>query len=306
MFHQNNLKIRGNTQGVNNGKTIRLAGFELANYFNDNWFAFLKVDGAFDGIKAGFMDVFLGGGYLLPINKNNTNILAKFGVGAAGGGGIDSQGGFLLYPDISIEQRIFNDFFLSLNTGMVLSPNSHFNTTSYGFGVKYYVERSGIKSDKTFTSGKFKGFEVIVKHDLYIDASRDRNIPTEDLHQIALQINFDLTKNIFVAGQTAFASFGNAGAYAEGIVGFGARTNPFLNDKVTAFGQILAGAAGGGDISTGEGLVFKPSAGLNYRLNNNLSLRAAAGYVKAKGGALNSIMFNFGLKYHLSFLKMNR
>lgn len=306
LFHQNNLKINGNTQGNNNGKTIRLAGFELANYFDDNWFAFLKVDGAFDGIKAGFMDVFLGGGYLLPINKNNTNILAKFGVGAAGGGGVDTQGGFLLYPDISIEQRIFNDFFLSINKGWVISPNSHFNTSSLGIGLKYYVERNGIISDESFTNGKFKGFEVTVKHDIYLDAERDGTIPTEDLHQIALQINFDLTKNLYVAGQTAFASFGNAGAYAEGIVGLGARTNPFLNEKVTFFGQVLAGAAGGGDISTGEGLIFKPAAGLNYKLNKSLSLRTSAGYVKAKGGALSSMLFNFGLKYHLSFLKMNK
>lgn len=304
MFHQNNLKINGNTQGINNGKTIRLAGFEFANYFTENWFAFLKVDGAFDGIKAGFMDVFLGGGYLLPINKNNTNILAKFGVGAAGGGGIDTQGGFLLYPDLSIEQRIFNDFFISINKGFVVSPNSHFNTSSLGFGLKYYLERSGIITDKSFTGGKFKGFEVIVKHDIYLDAERDGQ-PTEDLHQIALQINFDLTKNIFVAGQTAFASFGNAGAYAEGIVGLGAKTNPFLNDKATFFVQGLAGAAGGGDISTGEGLIFKPAAGFSYKLNNSLSFRTSGGYVKAKGGNLSSVMFNFGIKYHLSFLKMN-
>jgi hypothetical protein len=305
MFHQNNLKIHGNTQGINNGRTIRLAGFELANYFTENWFAFLKVDGAFDGIKAGFMDVFLGGGYLLPINKNNTNILAKFGVGAAGGGGIDTQGGFLLYPDLSIEQRIFNDFFISINKGFVVSPNSHFNTSSLGIGLKYYVERSGIITDKSFTSGKFKGFEVVVKHDIYLDAERDGQ-PTEDLHQIALQINFDLTKNIFVAGQTAFASFGNAGAYAEGIVGLGLRSNPIFNEKVKLFGQVLAGAAGGGDISTGEGLIFKPAAGFNYKLNNSLSFRTSGGYVKAKGGNLSSVMFNFGIKYHLSFLKMNR
>lgn len=306
MFHQNNLKIRGNTQGINNGKTIRLAGFELANYFDKNWFAFLKVDGAFDGIKAGFMDVFLGGGYLLPLNKNNTNVLAKFGVGAAGGGGIDTQGGFLLYPDVSIEQRIFNDFFLSINAGMVVSPNSHFNTSSLGVGVKYYVERSGIIADQSFSGGKFKGFEVIVKHDLYFDAARDKDFSDQDLHQIALQINFDLTKNIYVAGQTAFASFGNAGAYAEGIVGFGAKSNPFLSNKVILFGQVLAGAAGGGDISTGEGLIFKPSAGFNYKLNNSLSLRASGGYVKAKGGALSSALLNLGIKYHLSFLKMNK
>lgn len=303
MLHLNTLKIKGDTQGINNGKTIKLAGFEFDSYITENWFAFLKVDGAFDGIKAGFMDVFLGGGYHFNLFNNNTNILAKFGVGAAGGGGIDTQGGFLLYPDLSIEQRIYNDLFIAINKGFVLSPNSHFNTSSLGVGIKYYIDRNGIIADKSFSSGKFKGFEVIVKQDLYLDAERDGQ-PTEDLHQISLQINLDLNKNVYVAGQTAFANFGNAGAYAEGIVGLGAKTNPIANNKITIFGQVLAGAAGGGDISTGEGLILKPSAGLSYKLNNTLSLRAAGGYVKAKGGQLSSTFFNFGVKYHLSFLKM--
>jgi hypothetical protein len=304
MLHLNTLKINGNTQGINNNKTIKLAGFELASYFTKNWFAFLKVDGAFDGIKAGYMDVFLGGGYLYAFNKNNTNILAKFGVGAAGGGGIDTQGGFLLYPDISLEQRIFKDLFIAINKGFVLSPNSHFNTSSLGIGLKYYIERNGIIADKSFSNGKFKGIEVVVKQDFYRDAKRDSNV-SEDMHQISLQINLDINKNIYVSGQTSFANFGDAGAYAEGIVGLGAKTNPFLNDKITIFGQVLAGAAGGGGISTGEGLIVKPSAGFSYKLNNTLSFRTAAGYVKAKGGSLSNSFINLGIKYHLSFLKMN-
>lgn len=309
MFHQNNLKIKGdtkNTSGIKyNGETIRLAGFELASYFSKNWFAFLKVDGAFDGIKAGYMDVFLGGGYLCSFNKTSTNILAKFGLGAGGGGGIDTVGGFLIYPDISIEQKLFGDVYLALNKGFVMSPNSNVYTSSYGFGLKYYIERNGIISDeKSFTKGKFKGFEVITKHDVYFDAERDTN-PTENLHQISLQINLNLNKNFYVAGQTSFANFGNAGAYAEGIVGLGAKTNPFLNDKISLFTQVLGGAAGGGNISTGEGLIVKPSVGFSYQLNNTLSFRTSTGYVKAKGGKLSSSFINFGVKYHLSFLKMN-
>ena len=309
MFHQNNLKIKGDTRETNgnkyNGETIRLAGFELANYFSKNWFAFLKVDGAFDGIKAGYMDVFLGGGYLYSFNKKNTNILAKFGLGAGGGGGIETEGGFLIYPDISIEQKIFKDIYLALNTGFVMSPNSNVYTQSYGFGLKYYIERNGIINDESFTNGKFKGFEVIVKQDVYFDAKRDTNIE-EDMHQISLQINLDLNKNIYVTGQTSFANFGDAGAYAEGIVGFGAKTNSFCRNKITVFGQVLGGAAGGGGISTGEGLIVKPSAGFSYKLNNKLSFRTSGGYVKAKGGQLSSTFINFGIKYHLSFLKMNQ
>ncbi|MDG1403693.1 hypothetical protein [Polaribacter sp.] len=309
MLHLNNLKIEGDDTNINvqkfNRATIRLAGFELATYFSKNWFSFLKVDGAFDGIKAGYMDVFLGGGYHFSFNKNRTNILAKFGVGAGGGGGVDTKGGFLMYPDISLEQKLFKNTFLSINKGFVMSPDSHFYTSSFGVGLKYYIDRNGIISEeKSFSKGKFKGIELITKQDLYFNAKRDGN-PTENLHQISLQINLNLNKNIYVTGQTSFANFGNAGAYAEGIVGLGTRTNPLLKDKVIFFGQILGGAAGGGDISTGEGFIVKPSAGLSYKLNNTLSFRTAAGFVKAKGGNLSNPFVNFGIKYHLSFLKMN-
>tara|TARA_B110000091_G_C13814264_1_gene476828 strand:+ start:1574 stop:3118 length:1545 start_codon:yes stop_codon:yes gene_type:complete len=311
MLHFNNLTVKGDDTNANvqnlGRATIRLAGFELASYFSKNWFAFVKVDGAYDGIKAGFMDVFLGGGYHFSFNKNSTNILAKFGAGAGGGGGVDTKGGFLIYPDISIEQKLFSDIYISINKGFVMSPDAHFYTSSFGVGLKYYLERNGIiANEKVFKTGKFKGIEVITKHDIYFKAKRDndRNL-AQDMHQISLQINLDLNKNIFVAGQTSFANFGNAGAYAEGIVGLGARTNPLLNDKVTFFGQVLGGAAGGGDISTGQGLIAKPSAGFNYKINNALSFRTAAGYVKAQGGSLSSSFVNFGIKYHISFLKMN-
>ncbi|QOD60718.1 hypothetical protein H9I45_15470 [Polaribacter haliotis] len=308
MLHLNNLRVTSEadatTGEVLNGKTIRLAGFELASYINKNWFAFLKVDGAYSGIRAGYMDVFLGGGYHLSMNKNRTNIQAKFGIGAGGGGGVDTQGGFLLYPDISFEQKIYKDLYLSVNKGFLLTPNKYFATSSFGAGLKYYIERNGTYNDTSnFNNAVFKGFEVIVKQDWYFKAKRITN-PTEDMHQISLQVNLDINKNIFVAGQTSFANFGDAGAYAEGLVGVGIRTNPILHDNITFYTQILGGAAGGGNISTGEGLIIKPSLGVDYQLNNTLSLRSSAGYVKAKGGSLSNPFINFGIKYNFSFLKL--
>lgn len=304
MVHFNNLKIKGNTQGINNGKTIKLAGFEFTSYINKNWFTFLKLDGAYDGIRAGYMDVILGGGYHLSMNKNKTNILAKFGIGAGGGGGVNTKGGFLLYPDVSLEQQIFKDIYVSVNKGFLLTPNKNFYTSTFGLGIKYYLERNGVKTNSnSFTKGKFKGFDVIVKQDMYFNADRMTEL-TENMHQISVQVNLDLNKNIFVAGQTSFANFGNAGAYAEGLVGLGLKTGSFFNNSTTFFTQFLGGAAGGGNISTGQGLILKPSLGLDYQLSNTLSLRTSGGYVKAKGGDLSSPFINFGIKYNISFLKL--
>ncbi|WP_373940903.1 hypothetical protein OEG92_13595 [Polaribacter sejongensis] len=62
--------------------------------------------------------------------------------------------------------------------------------------------------------------------------------------------------------------------------------------------------AGGGGIATGQGLIIKPSLGFDYELSKTLNLRAAAGYVKARGGELSSPFINLGLKYNISFLKL--
>lgn len=306
MLHANNLSVKGSSRDTKgnsmNGATIRLAGFEINSYLNDRWFLFFKADGAYDGIPAGYMDLFVGGGYHLPLFKNSTKILAKFGVGAGGGGGVDTQGGVLVYPDISIEQRISNDLFIAVNKGFLMSPNQFFESSTLGFGLKYYANINGLKSNnKNFTQAAFKTLEVIVKQDMYINAERDTN-PTEHMHQISLQLNYFLNPNIYLAGQTSFANFGNAGAYAEGIVGIGFQTNTFANDRIHLFAQGLAGGAGGGNISTGEGLILKPSIGINYKINKHLSLRSAGGYVKARGGNLSSVFLNLGLSYKLGFL----
>jgi hypothetical protein len=305
MLHLNNLSAQGNAQ--NNlgeslvGTTIRLVGFEVNSYLNDDWFLFAKFDGAYDGIRAGYMNILLGGGYHLGFNNNRTNILAKFGMGAGGGGGVETKGGMLMYPDISIEQHIANNIFLAVNTGYLMSPDGFFESSTFGVGLKYYTNINGVANLEADQKVKFKGFEVIVKQDLYLEADRMLQ-PTEDLYQIAVQLNYYLNKNLYLAGQTAFANFGNAGAYAEGIVGIGVQTNKFFNDKVSLFVQALAGGAGGGDISTGEGLIFKPSVGMNYEIYSDLSLRGAIGYVESRGGALSSPMINLGLSYRFSFL----
>ena len=306
MLHLNNLSVKGSSQNTNGlpltGKTIRLAGFEFNSYLSDAWFLLIKADGAYDGIPAGYMDILLGGGYHLSLNNNRTNILEKLAIGAGGGGGVNTQGGVLVYPDISLEQHISNNVYLTVNKGFLMSPNSFFKSSTLGVGLKYYTNINGLTD--TGSENKFKGFEVVLKQDMYLNADREFAL-TQHLHQISIQLNFNLTKSIYVAGQTSFANFGNAGAYAEGIVGVGLKTNSFFNKKATLFGQVLVGAAGGGHISTGEGLIVKPSIGANWFLNDELSLRGALGYVKAYGGDLSSPFLNVGISYRFSFLSSN-
>lgn len=311
LLHLNNYAIQGkskNTRGdiYPSNTVIRVAGFEIASYLKNNWLIFFKADGAFHGIDAGYMDIFIGCGYNISFNKNRTNILTKFSLGAGGGGGVDTKGGFLIQPDISLEQKLFNNTYLYLNKGYILTPDSHYISSTYGIGIKQYIHNQGIKDkqNRSFSNSKIKGIELIVGGEIYTTAQR-LIYPTQQLHQFAFQGNIFITKNLFLAGYTSFASFGNAGAYAEGLVGVGYQTKSIINNKVQFFSQIIAGAAGGGHISTGQGLIIKPSIGINYKLNDKLKLRALLGKVKASGGTLNSTSLNIGLNYNLSFLTAN-
>ena len=297
MFHLNNLSVIDNSKY--RGKTINLAGFEINSYINNHWFYFAKFDGAYHGIKSGYMNIILGAGYQFSFNKNKTSILTKFGIGSGGGGGVESKGGLLIFPDISIDQRISNNTYVSINKGFLMSPNSFFKTSTIGIGLKYYSNINELREKEKKLI--FKGVEFIIKQDAYFNVKRIIN-DSENLHQISLQLNYRINKNIYLAGQTSFANFGNAGAYAEGIVGVGLQSNYFMNNKINIFLQGLAGGAGGGNINTGEGFIIKPSVGFNYKLNSRLALRSTAGYIKAIGGALSSASISMGISYRMSLL----
>ena len=206
-----------------------------------------------------------------------------------------------MYPDISIERYLLSNVYISINKGFLISPDTFFESSTFGIGLKYYTNMNGVADLLRDQKVHFKGFEVVVKHDVYAQADRMVD-PAEELHQLSVQFNYYLGKHHYLAGQTSFANFGNAGAYAEGIVGLGIQTHKVWNGRVTFFVQGLIGGAGGGNISTGEGLIVKPSAGIQTQLSSGLSLRGALGYVKAINGGLRSPFANLGLSYRCSFL----
>ena len=64
---------------------------------------------------------------------------------------------------------------------------------------------------------------------------------------------------------------------------------------------MLIGAGGGGGVDSGSALLYKPSIGLEYNLNNDLSLQTGIGKVISKEGHLDantldvSLVWRFGI-----------
>ena len=63
---------------------------------------------------------------------------------------------------------------------------------------------------------------------------------------------------------------------------------------------MLIGAGGGGGVDSGSALLYKPSVGLKYVLNNDFSLQTGVGKVISRGGNLDantldvSLVWRFG------------
>lgn len=286
------------------GKTIQLVGFELSTYIGKNNFLFAKADGAYKGIQGGYLNVLLGYGHKFTLFNDQTSLALKFGMGPGGGGTVDTEGGLLIYPDISITQKIWKNFNISLNKGYLMTPNQHFLGSTFGLGLQYNLRQNGLGygKDQHFDSGVFKGLEIIAAQELYFNVERD-DFPTENMQQVFAQINFYLKKQWYLATHVSFANFGNAGAYGEGAFGFGVTTADKMHTKLKAFAQVLAGGSGGGNVNVGQGLIIKPSVGLQYHLFPVLDLRGSFGHVKALDGALNSSTLNLGLTYKISLLQ---
>ena len=283
--------------------TLYTLGFEYDKYLYHNLFSYIHLDAMYKGLKSGFMDLFIGMGFE-PIQTKYFKAYTKFGIGASGGR-VEREGGFTIYPSIGIEQRVYKQFSLALHGGYIMAPFGNFEAYTIGYSLKYSTYDNGSyhpelsKNKKTVT----KGIRLSIQNQTYLQAQSTVTKPY-DLQLIAIQLNYDLSNHIYVTGQAAFAYEGEAGGYADGMVGIGYYSPKIINEKIEFTLEFLAGASGGAHIDTGAGLAIKPKIGINYCINDKFYLVSSYGNIIAPYGNLNSTNLNFGLSFNFSKLQI--
>ena len=250
------------------------------------------------------MDVFVGGGYHSYQSKY-IYIFGKLGIGAAGGR-IAREGGLTVYPSAGIDLKLSNKIALSGHGGYLKALDGDFEAYTIGFGIKY-MNHSGGTENTNFSNLKLntQGISVSVQNQSYFDVQKTDDLDDiliDNLQLIATQFNYDIFKNVYVIGEAGFAYGGRSGGYAHGLAGLGFKTNNIFNNKVNAFINLAGGAAGGAGVDTGEGIVIRPTAGINYELINNLALKVSGGKLYAPFGNVNSNNLNIGLSFNFATL----
>lgn len=252
-------------------KRFSLIGAEIIQK-KENYFTFLNAAGAFHGDSDGYAE------FLMGIGKNFKFLTVKTSLGAAGGGEVDTRGGFVY--KIEAEKNIG---FLNLSGGFFNAPG----------GIKAYTLKAGINqkfslitTGKKYITYKPKKFEISIYSESYLPSSTIRkNGDSKRLDVLNVDIGVYKHKNIAYLVNAGAAYNGGSGGYAIGMFGVKyARKYWFLS--------AYAGAGGGGRVDVGGGLIAKIKAGVSYK-----NLFASIGRIKAINGKLNTTTLSVGLKY---------
>lgn len=307
---------RGRTRNDGNGnfnqttpitQTLYIIGFEYHRYINNNTFLYAHLDTMYKGLRAGFMDMFFGIGKNF-IETEYVNFFAKMGLGSAGGR-IFPENGLTMYPSAGFDLRLSDHFGLSVHGGYHRAVAATFEALTTGVSLKYYGLSGGTKDPFSKEKAKYiktQGVAIGFQHQSYFKVEiLDRN-NDPNLHQVAVKINYDITKSVYVSGEASFAYLGGAGGYAHGIFGLGIKSNRFLENKISLFAEAAAGVAGGGGVDSGEGVLIRPSLGINYHISDDFYLNTSLGQMVSPFGNVNSTNLNIGFTYSLSLLNAKK
>ena len=286
--------------------SMQLMGFVWQGYLDDNWFLKMEANGAMGGRSDGYMQLIGGAGYRWQLAPG-TDVKLYGGIGGAGGGRVDTGGGFFMDAGIALRQRLFKQVGVEFSLGRVAAPSRSFKATSAGVQLSYnfgipHLDNGRLLSDKEVMGLDPEHLRVRFAQQSYLNPSANWRTSNqgEKVSNLGVQFDYFVTPHFFLSGQGLAAYSGKAGSYMKGLVGGGLHV-PLSKSWFTE-AEALVGAAGGGGLSVGGGLVTQANASLGYRLNKSLSVMAGVGHFVAPKGNMKAHVAGVSLAYQFSVL----
>lgn len=287
---------------------IQLMGVEWTADLDPHWFVKVGADGAMGGQSSGYMQILAGGGYRLPLWQGGT-LKLHAAAGPAGGGAVDTRGGLIWDAGVALQQRVSRNDSLELAWGKVGNLSGQFKGDALGLKWVHHFATPQVGAEPVRVSA-LEGLEahhlrVRLAQQTYMKAAAGwrNSYPDLNVDNMGVQLDYFLSppaqsNQWFVTGQGLAAYKGQAGAYMTGLVGLGTQRN--FGSAWFAESEALVGAAGGGGLATGGGLVGQINVGLGYRLSKQLSVMGTAGTMAAFRGDFRAKVLGLGLLYDLT------
>ncbi len=281
---------------------LKRVGFEYRRHLDAHRYFFVETAGAMGGQSDGFAELLAGAGYRVPLLSQRVHLSASLAAGGAGGGQVDTGGGLVAKARAGLDYDLTPALKLGLEAGRIESAGS-FSANFYGLSLGYRIGEVGAGGSGQTWQGdngvRLAKWRLVGVQHTNLAAARKTG-SDQDLSLVGLKIEKFMTDAFYLTGQAHGAYVGDAGGYAVGLIGAGWEI-PLREDGRLRFNvELAAGAAGGGGVDVGGGIIIQPQLGLTWRLNNQLAVRFEVGRVKALEGKLDSNVLGLGLTYEFS------
>ena len=293
------------TTGGSLDDSLGLVGVEYSYFLDKNWFTTFETSGALSGGVGGYAELLAGLGYRLPITKDDRfALLPSITIGGAGGGEVDTGGGFVARANLALEYRLSPHLSLIMDGGYLSAPDGNYDTQYAGFNLAYVMETFAQDQKGAPLTGKdlikTTKWRFRPANQWYFDAQR-RDGTLRDMKLLGGKIDWMGGDWWYLTGQGVSAYEGGAGGYSEGHWGVGVFSPNWNN--IQFYGEMLIGAGGGGGVDSGSALLYKPSVGLEFKLKNDCSLQTGIGKVISKDGNLDANILEANLVWRFGTSK---
>ena len=296
------------TTGRIHPDAMRLLGAKIRYFPVDSFYTGLATYGANGGEVDGFAQLGLIAGMAWPL----TSVISgnvELQVGSAGGGRVETGGGFIVVSELGLNLSLSDSFTLGVEVGYMTAPGGDFSATSYTLSAGYQYDALGISELSrpllTDRGLALRDWRVRLLHQSYLPITGSvmrkpgsgvaNNVRVD---QVGMAMDLFVTPKIYLSGQAMGAYAGGAGGYAVGMFALGYR-QPVTN-SLSLGGEVGVGSAGGGGLAVGDGLVGHAYLTAEYEINKQVALEAAAGRFEALEGSLSAHLIQLSLIYRFS------
>jgi hypothetical protein len=270
-------------------------GAEWRSAVSDHAFLRVEAAGAMSGDSPGYMHILWGGGLRWPLSPR-VSALAMASIGAAGGGFVETGGGLLVDAGVGLQWRPGSRWAIEAMASRYAAPDGDLDANAYALRAAYLIgPRSGgaAAGAPGRESWPLRIRAVVQEYRGTVPDWRD--LPELDVGLLGAQVDYLLGNGIYLTGQGIAAHSGEAAAYMIGLVGAGYQRE--FGPGVLLKGEALLGAAGGGGLAVGPGLVAQVNVGAGYRFPGGLELIATAGRIGALSGPLRADVLGLAIGY---------
>lgn len=296
------------SKGSVDGRRIGLVGAQVERDITPYLHGVFKINGALKGGTDGYMSILFGAGGTLALLENNLKLQANALIGPSGGGGVLSGGGATAQLEGAISLNIFKGYDIKLAAGKTFAPWGDFDANHIEFSIgktlSYLTPKEGSKEvfkvDQTDLWENHMSFSVFNRTYFSPDAlDRSRQPYLDSFQNVGFEFQKYIGKRFALNATTIWAYEGDYGAYAEGLVGL-AYYQPIYGDFYIPV-KGLVGAAGGGGLDVGSGLISQFNTGIQWNSNAGDLFLQVGKYIPLEGN-FDPMLLDIGFRFHIEQL----